>query len=70
MTSHPDRDAAEFDAQGNTRPTGSNYITNDHSDDGVDRQGFLSCMAWAGTGVVWALVGGVPKSYALSGSRR
>ena len=23
-------------------------------------------MAWAGTGVIWALVGGVPKSYALS----
>src|SRR5215831_13630907 len=66
MTSHRDRDAAEFDAQGNTRPTGSNYITNDQSDDGIDRRGFLRCMAWAGTGVVWALEGGLPLSVPLS----
>jgi len=25
------------------------------SDDGIDRRGFLRCMAWAGTGVVWTL---------------
>jgi 3',5'-cyclic-AMP phosphodiesterase len=43
----------------------TNYIDHDHADDGVDRRGFLKCMAWAGTGVVWALSGGVPKSYAL-----
>ena len=66
MSSHRDRDAAEFDAHGNTRPTGSNYITNDQSDDGVDRRGFLRCMAWAGTGVVWALEGGLPLSIPLS----
>lgn len=42
------------------------YIEHEHSDDGVDRRGFLRCMAWAGTGVVWALSGGVPKSYAMS----
>jgi hypothetical protein len=45
MTSHRDRDAAEFDAQGNTRPTGSNYISADQSDDGIDRRGFLRRMA-------------------------
>ena len=43
----------------------ADYIDHDHSNDGVDRKGFLKCMAWAGTGVVWALSGGVPKSYAL-----
>ena len=33
--------------------------------DGVDRRGFLKCMAWAGTGVVWTLAGGVLSSCAL-----
>ena len=49
-----------------TDHTRHNIIQHDHSDDGIDRRGFLSCMAWAGTGVVWALSGGVPKSYAMS----
>lgn len=30
--------------------------------DGIDRRGFLNCMAWAGTGLVWTLAGGVPVS--------
>jgi len=34
----------------------------DHNKDGVDRRGFLKCMAWAGTGVVWTVAGGVPTS--------
>jgi plastocyanin len=29
------------------------------SHDGVDRRGFLECMTWAGTGILWALKGGV-----------
>src|SRR5882757_1580708 len=33
--------------------------------DGVDRRGFLSCMAWAGTGVVWAVTGGLLSSRAF-----
>ena len=41
------------------------YIDQDQSNDGVDRRGFLQCMAWAGTGVLWALKGGVLKSYAM-----
>src|SRR3954466_1141567 len=45
---------------------GSRYITQDESEDGIDRRGFLKCMAWVGTGVVWALQGGVPKSFPLS----
>ena len=34
-------------------------ITNDPSNDGVDRRGFLKCMAWAGTGMVWTVSGGI-----------
>ena len=30
--------------------------------DGIDRRNFLSCMAWAGTGLVWTMAGGVPTS--------
>ena len=32
------------------------------SPDGIDRRGFLKCMAWAGTGVVWTFAGGLPTS--------
>ncbi|HEX4308921.1 MAG TPA: metallophosphoesterase [Acidobacteriaceae bacterium] len=35
---------------------------NERSRDGIDRRGFLKCMAWAGTGVVWSFAGGVPVS--------
>ncbi|MFZ1429183.1 MAG: metallophosphoesterase [Geminicoccaceae bacterium] len=30
--------------------------------DGIDRRGLLECMAWVGTGVVWTMAGGVPRS--------
>src|ERR1700730_3558744 len=40
-------------------------IIHDHTGDGVDRRGFLKCMAWAGTGALWVVQGGVLKSYAL-----
>lgn len=33
--------------------------------EGVDRRGFLHCMAWVGTGVVWAMNGGVLASTRL-----
>jgi Icc protein len=33
--------------------------------DGVDRRGFLRCMAWAGAGMVWTVTGGVPTSKLL-----
>ncbi len=33
--------------------------------DGVDRRGFLKCMAWAGTGALCVIEGGVLKSYPL-----
>jgi Icc protein len=38
----------------------------DHNRDGIDRRGFLKCMAWAGTGTLCVMQGGVLKSYALS----
>ena len=36
----------------------SKRIVHDHKDDGIDRRGFLHCMAWAGTGVLWTATGG------------
>ncbi len=42
------------------------YILRNDNNDGVDRRGFLKCMAWAGTGVLWAMSGGVLKSQHLS----
>lgn len=38
------------------------------SPDGIDRRGFLSCMAWAGTGLIWTMVGGVPTSKIFAAS--
>jgi 3',5'-cyclic AMP phosphodiesterase CpdA len=38
------------------------HIEHDCDQDGIDRRGFLKCMAWAGTGVVWTLAGGVLSS--------
>src|SRR5437879_2456371 len=34
-------------------------IIHDHNNDGIDRRGFLKCMAWAGTGLVWGVSGGI-----------
>ena len=36
------------------------------NDDGVDRRGFLKCMAWTGTGLVWTMSGGIPVSRAFA----
>src|SRR5271168_188428 len=41
-------------------------LLHDHNDDGVDRRGFLKCMAWAGTGAFCVMQGGVLKSFSLS----
>ncbi len=43
-----------------------NYISVDENDDGIDRAGFLKCMAWAGTGLLCMMSGGVLKSYGMS----
>src|SRR6266480_3330132 len=44
----------------------SDYISYDHEDDGIDRRGFLHCMAWAGTGLLWTFSGGVLASKTLA----
>ena len=41
-------------------------ILHDHNKDGIDRRGFLKCMAWAGTGAFCVMQGGVLKSYSMS----
>src|ERR1700751_3440009 len=41
-------------------------ILHDHNNDGIDRRGFLKCMAWAGTGALCVMEGGILKSYSLS----
>ncbi len=40
----------------------SDLLNHDDSTDGIDRRGFLKCMAWAGAGVVWAMKGGILQS--------
>ena len=35
---------------------------------GTQRRGFLKCMLWAGTGVLWTVSGGVPRSALLGGT--
>lgn len=44
----------------------NNIIHNDHNDDGIDRRGFIKCMAWAGTGVLWLMSGGSLKAMGMS----
>src|ERR1700757_819373 len=41
-------------------------LMHDHNHDGIDRRGFLKCMAWAGTGAFCVMKGGVLNSYSLS----
>ena len=38
------------------------------NDDGSTRRQVLECMTWAGTGILWTVSGGVPKSLSLLGS--
>ena len=42
--------------------------TQSASADGIDRRGFLKCMAWAGTGVIWSFAAGIPVSRAFGSS--
>ncbi len=42
-------------------------IVHDHNHDGLDRRGFLECMAWAGTGMLWSVTGGLLGSAVLPG---
>jgi 3',5'-cyclic AMP phosphodiesterase CpdA len=45
----------------------SKILLYDHNHDGLDRRGFLECMAWAGTGMLWTVTGGLLGSSVLPG---
>src|SRR5580704_4702506 len=45
---------------------GADHINHNTENDGVDRRGFLKCMAWAGTGMLWTVSGGVLSSRLLN----
>ena len=44
----------------------NDHILHNHNPDGIDRRGFLKCMAWAGTGVLWTVSGGILASKTLA----
>ncbi len=47
-----------------------NLLDERHSSDGLDRRGFLKCMAWAGTGLVWTITAeGIPTSHIFEGGK-
>jgi len=43
----------------------ADFIRDNINKDGIDRRGFLQCMAWAGTGVLYTMHGGILKSLPL-----
>lgn len=44
----------------------SELIQKNVGGDGIDRRGFLKCMAWAGAGMVWAMKSGILQSQILA----
>src|SRR3954451_12682091 len=40
---------------------------NEVNGEGVSRRKVLECMTWAGTGVLWTVAGGVPRSLGIVG---
>src|SRR3954471_9562177 len=49
----------------NSMKAKDNIIQHDQNHDGLDRRGFLQCMAWAGTGMLWTVSGGLLGSTEL-----
>src|SRR3954469_5495457 len=45
--------------------TKEKVILRGENHDGLDRRGFLECMAWAGTGMLWTVSGGILGSTTL-----
>ena len=41
-------------------------LSHDHNNDGVNRRGFLKCMAWAGTGTFCVMQGGVLNTHGIN----
>jgi hypothetical protein len=40
----------------------------ENNQEGINRRSTLECLIWAGTGVLWTMVGGVPRSSSLLGA--
>jgi Icc protein len=40
--------------------------TQEPDNTGTSRRGLLKCLAWAGTGIVWTVAGGVPRALSIS----
>jgi hypothetical protein len=47
--------------------TSSNDTSDNGGHAGLSRRKVLECMTWAGTGVLWTVAGGVPRSLGLVG---
>jgi 3',5'-cyclic-AMP phosphodiesterase len=45
------------------RPPGSATMTTEFLD--PNRRGFLKCMTWAGSAMIWTVAGGVPRSHVI-----
>jgi Icc protein len=58
--------------QSSTALEGLETSSNHNESDGIDRRHFLSCMAWAGAGLIWTMAGGVPTSrlFAAAGGQQ
>ncbi|WP_213805894.1 metallophosphoesterase [Granulicella sp. dw_53] len=67
MKNIQDRNRAHEPAPTDALPTESTP-TSVPANDGIDRRNFLSCMAWAGTGLLWTVAGGVPTSKLFAAS--
>lgn len=50
--------------------TKEKFIQQNLNGDGLDRRGFLECMAWAGTGMLWRVSGGLLASSLLAPGAR
>src|SRR5262252_11188869 len=46
---------------------GDRKMTTDDEKHGPSRRKVLECMTWAGTGVLWTIAGGVPRSVGIMG---
>ncbi len=59
MTDHHDHDAD------NAHEAGHGH----DAEKGTNRRGLLTCMVWAGAGVLWTVSGGVPRSRLITGAQ-
>jgi len=53
------------------RPPDHDIIQDHGGNDGLDRRGFLKCMAWAGTGLLWTITAeGTPTSHIFGAAKK